>query len=123
MKYEIQNSASINFILEQPVSNVGDRKFYKCRFNEKSMKKGSSLHSTDLYYITKDYKEINNGAFLTLIFDEDRENLLFFEFIKKPNEDKEAVMLSIFKFLKDLKYNISDFKKSDGELKFFNSKI
>lgn len=121
MKYEIQNSASINFLIEQPISNVGDRKFYKCKFNESSMKKGSSLHSTDLYYITKDYKETNNGAFLTLIFDENRENLLFFEYLRKPSEDIESIEYAILEFIKRLSYKIKDFKKSENSCKYYNN--
>ena len=121
MKYEIQNSDAINFITEEPINKIGDRKFYKCKFKKSSIKKSSSLNHTDLYYITKDYNEINNGAYLTMIYDEAREKLLFFEYLRKPSEDIESIEYSILEFIKRMNYNISEFKKSETEYKYFNS--
>ena len=121
MKYEIQNSDSIDFINEQPIGKIGDRKFYKCKFKKSSIKKSSSLNHTDLYYITKDHNEVNNGAYLTMIFDENREKLLLFEYLRKPSEDIESVEYSILEFIKRMNYNIKDFKKSVDGFKYFNN--
>ena len=121
MKHEIQNSNPINFKVDKPVSSVGERKFYKCSFKESSLKKGSSLLYTDLYYITKDYKEINNGAYLCINYDDDKKNILFFEYLRKPNEDLESIEYAILDFIKKMNYDINSFRKSDEGHKYYNS--
>ena len=120
MKNEIQNSEPINFLIEQPVGQIGDRKFYKCNFKKEAIKKISSLKYADLFYITKDHTEINNGAYFLMVFDEAREVLLFFEYLRKPSEDIESIEYSILEFLKRMNYNISDFVKSEDGYKYFN---
>ena len=123
MIYEIQNADTIDFLKEKPVSNIGDRKFYKCKFKKTSVKKSSSLKYTDLYYITKDHNEINNGAYLTVMFDKKRENLLFLEYLRKPNDDMESVEYAILGFIKKMNYDISILERSKDGFKYFNNNL
>lgn len=123
MKYEILNSESINFFEEKPIIKIGNRDFYKCNFKKNNLRRMKSLNDTDLYYITQDYREINNGAYLTINFDKGRKNILFFEYLRKPQEDIESVEYSVLEFVKRMNYNINDFKKSNDESKYFNISI
>ena len=79
--------------------------------------------NTDLYYITKDHNEINNGAYLTVMFDKKRENLLFLEYLRKPNEDMESVEYAILGFIKKMNYDISILERSKDGFKYFNNNL
>ena len=121
MKYEIQNSNEIDFINQKPFKTIGNRNFYKCTFKKSSLKKGSTLKYTDLYYITKDFKDDNNGAYLNIIYDSDKKNILFFEYFRKPSEDIESIEYVILEFIKKCNYSIDSFKKSENGNKYYST--
>lgn len=120
MKYEIQNSESINFSKEQPSFKIGNREIYKCKFKKDALKVNSNLLNIDLYYMTKNHKEINNGAYVVIQFDKERENILFFEYMRKPNEDMETVEYVVYELIRRLNHNLKDFEKDKEDFIYFN---
>jgi hypothetical protein len=120
MKLEIKNSESINFSTEKPMLKVGVRYFYKCKFKKTSLKNNSNLKHVELYYITEDYNNTNNGAYLLLQFDKDMEQVVFFEYLRKPEEDIESIEYVVLEFMKRMEYDIKKFKKDKKEYIYFN---
>ena len=73
-----------------------------------------------MYYITKNHQENNDGAYLAITFDDSKENIMFFEYLRKPDEDIESVEYLSLEFVKRMNYDIKKFKKSDSGFKYFN---
>jgi len=120
MKYEIQNSDSINFSKEEPIFKIGNRDVYRCKFKKDVLQVNSNLLNVDLYYIRKKQNEVNGGAYLVIQFDKKRENILFFEYMRKKDEDIEIIEYIVYEIIRKLNYNLKDFKKDKKDYIYFN---
>lgn len=119
MMFEIENSEKINFSKEQAVFCVGNRKVYKCKFKENSLKQNKNLKFSDLYYITNDEKDIENGAYVVLYFDNKSYDLIYFEFVRKTKEDIESIEYIVLDLIKKLGYDFKKYEKSINSNSYF----
>lgn len=119
MKVEIESSESINFLTDNHDFEIGNRKIYKCKFKKIALKKNKSLSFSELYYITSDLKDNENGAYLLLYFDPKNAELILFEFVRKTKEDIESIEYTALGLIKKLGYEIKDYKKSINGVSYF----
>lgn len=112
MIFELDRIENLNFEKEKPIDNVSKRDVYKCNYKKQELKKNKSLNLTEIYYITKNSEDYNNGAYLLLYFEEQKRDLIYFEYIRKKEEDLQALEYTILAFLKKKGYDINNFLKS-----------
>jgi hypothetical protein len=119
MKLEIESSEPINFLIDKYDFEIGNRKIYKCKFKKIALKKNKSLIFSELYYITSDFKDIDNGAYVVLYFDQKNKDLIVFEFIRKLKEDIESIEYVVLGLIKNLGYDVKKYKKAINGFSYF----
>lgn len=112
MFFELDKIENLNFEVDKPLDKVSQRDIYRCNYKKQEIKKNKNLNLTEIYYLTKNNKEYDNGAYLLLYFEEKERDLVYFEYIRKNKEDLQALEYTILAFLKKKGYDINNFSKS-----------
>jgi hypothetical protein len=117
--FEIKHANQINFLKDKYDFEIGNRKVYKCQYKNESVKLFQQLNDSSLYYVTNECKNSNNGAYIILYFQEKTQDLIFFKFFRKPNEDIESVEYIALCLVKKLGFDIKDYKRSDSGVSYY----
>jgi hypothetical protein len=121
LKFEIENSNKLDFSNDLPVFEIGKRKVYKCSFKKDSVKKYKSLNDSDLYYVTLNEEDKDDGAYILLQYDSKEKYLVLFEFIRKTKEDMESIEYIMLDLIKKLGYEPNNYSRSSlGNCYFFS---
>lgn len=119
MKLEIESSEIIKFTSCKYDFEIGNRKIYRCNFSKSAIKKNKYLIFSELYYITRDFEDNDNGAYLCLHFDPKTTELIFFEFVRKTKEDIESLEYTVLDLIKKLGYDVKKYEKSLKDSSYF----
>ena len=119
MRVEIESSETIDFVKEKFDFYIGNRKIYKCRFKITALTQNKSLKFSELYYITSDIEDSENGAYVVLYFDHKTSDLILFEFIRKTKEDIESIEYVVLDLIKKLGFDVKKYTKSTNGISYF----